>query len=210
MAVQPSNFAPAFFRRFTRNRQLLIAVRLVFTVISVNVIFTGCVIVTVTSIKHHRYHFHSSSQDGHTSVNESGYYVTLCADRIYGPHRTGNQLFLLAAALYVANRTGRKLTMPAGCRWPLDTVFQLDEIMDDELIPRRRGRHAVIERFQDSKPPPCPCRQLKPQEGTPFLHGDDMLDKEDGLRQLMTPSSLRNTIPATFTYVITQFSSFSQ
>lgn len=204
MAEHCRSLASVAFRRLDlRSRRQLIAVRLLLIVVCVNLVFTGCLVI-LTSIIHHRYRFHFASLsagqprgagDG-VPVNDAGYYVTLCADRIYGPHRTGNQLFLLAAALYVANRTGRTLTMPASCRWSLDTIFLLDEVVDNDLTPGKQERRSVIERFHDSQPPPCPCRQLRPPVGTPFLHGDDMLNTEKGLKQLKTSGKIK------FAYVV--------
>lgn len=210
MAARGRSSAFVVFRRLdVRNRRLLIAVRLLLVVVCVNLVFTGCLVV-LTSIIHHRYQLHSSSlsigqlteADDKVPLNDTGYYVTICADRIYGPHRTGNQLFMLAAALYVANRTGRTLTMPASCRWSLDTIFQLDEPIDNDLLNGKRGRRVVIERFHDSRPPPCPCQQLRPQLGTSFLHGDVMLDSEDELKKLMASGRIRENSPVAFAYVV--------
>jgi len=54
-------------------------------------------------------------------------YVTLCEARLRDSHRVGNHLFLLAGLLYSARLTGRRVSMPTD-GWPLDDVFQLDDI----------------------------------------------------------------------------------
>jgi len=184
-----------------RSHQLQAAIRLIYLIGGVNVIFTASIFIlhstinSISSMNSRRIATptNENSIKSSPTTNGSGYYVTLCTDRIYGPHRTGNQLFLLAAALYVAHRTGRTLTMPAACRWSLDSLFTLDAVQEQDDRDLLKPRRLIVERFLDSSPPPCPCRQLMPPDRTSFLHGDDALDTEEGLNEIMVSSDALST-----------------
>jgi galactoside 2-L-fucosyltransferase 1/2 len=99
-------------------------------------------------------------------------YVTLCPERLRGDHRTGNHLFLLAAAVYVAERTNRTVAMPT-CGWPLDRTFNFQRTTDD----------VVIDRYDDDNPP-CPCRTVRPPSERPYNGDDWHIDSESGLAEL--------------------------
>lgn len=181
------HIATVVFRRFLPScRYPKVVTKRFLVVILANIFFT-CLVIRVVRLAQ-SLGTSPPPEDGTPTTNGTGYYVTLCTDRIYGPHRTGNQLFLFTAALFVAHHTGRTLTLPAGCRWSLESVFQTDIKVD--VSADEEQSWPVVERYQDARPPPCPCRQLNPEEGTPFIHGDYMLDTDDGLRQLMTPNRL--------------------
>jgi hypothetical protein len=120
---------------------------------------------------------HSSSLSSHklpanimTSVDNETRYVSLCPERMYGKHRTGNHLFLLAAMLYLAEKTGRTLLMPSS-RWVLDSTFQLDP------------NFTSIQRFDAAREPekPCPCGVLMPAN---LYNGDERFDTVSGLTDL--------------------------
>jgi galactoside 2-L-fucosyltransferase 1/2 len=98
-----------------------------------------------------------------TSRSPTERYVTLSRPRML-LDRTGNHLFMLAAALHVASQTGRQLLMPS-CGWPLDETFQLKDI-----------RRYVVDY-------PCPCWRLVPP-AEHFFNGDHRLDSNlDEFRQ---------------------------
>ncbi len=103
-------------------------------------------------------------------------HVTLCPERLHGDHRTGNHLFLFAAAVYLASKTNRTVAMPT-CGWPLDRTFQ----MVDSSPAMGRPPFAVV-RYADGEPP-CPCRSLRPSPERPY-NGDDRFDSESGLAEL--------------------------
>jgi hypothetical protein len=79
-----------------------------------------------------------------TANSEAVRYVSLCTDiPMMNARRTGNHLFMLAAALYLAEQTNRTVVMPLS-GWPLDDTFLTDDIA----------------RYVSSYE--CPCRVLRP------------------------------------------------
>jgi len=119
----------------------------------------------------------------------SGQYVTLCTQRFHGDHRTGNHLFLLAAAIYVAEQTNRTVAMPT-CGWPIDRTFDLrvtdgssSKSLNSNTGTEDDRRRIVIARYNDGDPP-CPCRTISPSYERPYNIDDRHIDSTSGLAEL--------------------------
>jgi len=96
-------------------------------------------------------------------------YVSLCHDRMYGDHRLGNHLFILAAMLLVAEQTNRSIMMKAE-GWCLDEVFELNSVL----------------RYRDKNSPlPGRSRIMEPHSRYPQSF-DDRLSVVNGTSQVQT------------------------
>ena len=146
-----------------------------------SILFNARLLIIISLV--HR-HTPWTVHDGLSPPNPSPKYVSLCIDRLVrGDHRTGNQLFFLAAAIYIAKLTNRQLVMPR-TGWKLDKVFDLSSIQRVDNVTKEL----------------CPCQRL---DLAPYNY-DSRFDNETFVNSLTQSNKtiLMCGLSQTFRYTI--------